>query len=113
FAWDGQIGVGFRPGLNTARGFSAGPLSRGHPLHFLPRFQRVGGWDFFLPLWIPVLLAILPSLWIRWMAAAGPPSRCAICGYDLAGNTTGICPECGAETPTRDPRNKMSDSSGG
>ncbi|MCB9850954.1 MAG: hypothetical protein H6817_09660 [Phycisphaerales bacterium] len=24
------------------------------------------------------------------------PGRCGRCGYDLTGNTTGVCPECGA-----------------
>ena len=27
------------------------------------------------------------------------PGRCAKCGYDLFGNTTGRCPECGTEIP--------------
>jgi rRNA maturation endonuclease Nob1 len=25
--------------------------------------------------------------------------RCAGCGYNLTGNTTGVCPECGAAMP--------------
>ena len=55
------------------------------------------------PLWaaaLPPLVA--PALWLRRAAlrrrrarraAAG---RCARCGYDLTGNVSGVCPECGA-----------------
>ncbi len=35
-----------------------------------------------------------------------PPGACRVCGYDLTGNTSGICPECGADldlAPTRPP----------
>ncbi|MEK6675190.1 MAG: hypothetical protein AABZ47_05985 [Planctomycetota bacterium] len=34
----------------------------------------------------------------RRMRNPGPP-RCQVCDYDLYGNVSGICPECG--TPTR------------
>ena len=27
------------------------------------------------------------------------PTACRICGYNLTGNVSGICPECGTETP--------------
>jgi hypothetical protein len=51
--------------------------------------------------WIPfVLLCVVPSFILirrvrrtrRW-AATG---RCVQCGYNLTGNVSGICPECGA-----------------
>jgi hypothetical protein len=55
------------------------------------------------PLWPLVLLtAILPALrwWrrtkrSRWQAIGA----CQRCGYDLTGNVSGACPECGAEAP--------------
>lgn len=47
------------------------------------------------PLWIPILplLALATWLWRR----EGPNSSgiCANCRYDLTGNTSGVCPECG------------------
>jgi ABC-type ATPase with predicted acetyltransferase domain len=56
--------------------------------------------SYVLPLWIPFLFFfILTSyLWLtdRRRYAAG---RCAECGYDLTGNTSGVCPECGTQTP--------------
>jgi hypothetical protein len=27
------------------------------------------------------------------------PTRCGTCGYDLTGNASGVCPECGTVTP--------------
>lgn len=53
-----------------------------------------------LPLWIPfILFAILPLI----AAFRGPLRRrrrrrrglCVYCAYDLTGNTTGVCSECG------------------
>ena len=55
-----------------------------------------------VPLWMPfMLLAAYPTLaFIR-----GPLRRrrrrkrgeCVACGYNLTGNVSGVCPECGAE----------------
>jgi hypothetical protein len=37
-------------------------------------------------------------LWRRWRSRAR--GRCPACGYNLAGNISGVCPECGAGIPT-------------
>ena len=57
-----------------------------------------------MPLWFPIVLfASYPVLaFIR-----GPLRRylrrrkglCLSCGYDLTGNVSGVCPECGTEVP--------------
>jgi hypothetical protein len=56
-----------------------------------------------------VLLRCLASLLATWSALAflclrkyrparpGRPGVCARCSYDLTGNVSGVCPECGAE----------------
>jgi hypothetical protein len=51
------------------------------------------------PGWLPSLLfAIVPALWLwgamrrRRLRSAG---LCLACGYNLTGNTSGVCPECG------------------
>jgi hypothetical protein len=50
-----------------------------------------------VPLWIPTaffgLLAAIAGLFAFRKPA---PGMCAACGYNLTGNTSGLCPECGA-----------------
>jgi uncharacterized paraquat-inducible protein A len=64
---------------------------------------------------ILILVLLLFVLWLAALVRAGLSARrgfrqyrgvlrqdrglCAACGYDLTGNTSGVCPECG--TPTR------------
>ena len=47
-----------------------------------------------LPLWIPAVLCLLLAPLVRRMQRRSRPGRCA-CGYDLSGNLSGVCPECG------------------
>ena len=55
------------------------------------------GWSVFVPLWAPtLLLLLLPMLWLisrGWSVQTG--EQCTGCGYNLTGNTSGVCPECG------------------
>jgi hypothetical protein len=51
------------------------------------------GW---IPLWVPFLLVFLPTATVclrDWRRQ--PPGHCQACGYDLTGNVSGRCPECG------------------
>ena len=55
------------------------------------------GWSIALPLWIPFLLIAIPTAFLFWLDRRRiPPHCCQKCGYDLTGNTSGTCPECGA-----------------
>ena len=57
--------------------------------------------DIGVPHWLPVLLfSILPTIWfVRWRRRRHlPDNPCTSCGYDLTGNTTGNCSECGEAT---------------
>ena len=64
----------------------------------LPLGSRVNGASF-IPFW--VLIAVFSLPWISMQILAmlkkgrGDPSHCASCGYDLQGNLSGTCPECG------------------
>jgi hypothetical protein len=45
--------------------------------------------------WMPFLLTLIliPYLW--WRDRPWPRNSCQHCGYNLTGNTSGACPECG------------------
>ena len=46
--------------------------------------------------WIPFLIVALPTGILFWRDRRRiPPGHCKKCGYDLTGNTSGRCPECG------------------
>lgn len=61
------------------------------------------GYELWFPVWMPTLaFATFPLI----VLFRGPlrrrrrlrRGRCTSCGYDLTGNESGICPECGTET---------------
>lgn len=49
--------------------------------------------------------AIISSLllkcthWLGWLPPVPSYPACCTCGYNLTGNVSGICPECGSPTP--------------
>lgn len=54
-----------------------------------------GDWVYKLPLWVPFVIVGIPTaaLWRR--DRRFPAGHCQSCGYDLTGNKSGVCPECG------------------
>lgn len=50
-----------------------------------------------VPLWSLATLVAIPAGLLCYRARLAP-GLCRKCGYDLRGGTTGVCPECGAET---------------
>lgn len=50
-----------------------------------------------LPIWLFALLFLVLTIHlIRRSRRRFPAGCCAKCGYDLTGNMSGVCPECGA-----------------
>jgi hypothetical protein len=50
-----------------------------------------------VPLWPFFLLTFIPTAFLWHRDRRSPPGRCRRCGYDLTGNESGVCPECGVE----------------
>jgi len=56
-----------------------------------------------IPHWfLTLIFAIMPAIWLfKWNKRRKlGPTACPSCGYDLTGNETGACPECGVATKT-------------
>ena len=82
-------------------------LSEGWPTKWVPHYE----WEYkrysrfptiVLPLWIPfVLFATYPAVAMirthRRRKRQRAEGCCSTCGYDLRGNVSGICPECGTK----------------
>lgn len=50
-----------------------------------------------IPLWMP-FVALSAMTVLLWRRRRSRPGHCPACGYNLTGNISGRCPECGAET---------------
>ncbi len=49
-----------------------------------------------LPLWLPLVIAVaLTATLFHFDRRRIPPGHCKKCGYNLTGNVSGICSECG------------------
>ena len=49
----------------------------------------------YVPFWCLFPLAAIPTVILWRRDRRIPPGHCQTCGYDLTGNTTGVCSECG------------------
>jgi hypothetical protein len=100
----GPIGppeAGTRPAICEILGFAYRDGGWRHRWGLLPMYrswisynkQRVEIMS--LPLWILLVPVALPTA-ILWYRDRRPlRGHCAACGYDLTGNLSGVCPECG------------------
>lgn len=66
---------------------------------------KIEQWNLVVPHWAAItLLGIVPLVWFRKLRVRlarqrDPRPRCPNCRYDLSGNISGICPECGTPVP--------------
>lgn len=54
-----------------------------------PRFSLM------VPAWTTFLLLGLPTAYLFYLDRRSPRGHCQSCGYNLTGNESGACPECG------------------
>jgi hypothetical protein len=67
------------------------------------RFRRYSAFDLgnrdvqvIVPLWMPFLIVAIPTAYLWWRDRRQiPAGHCRKCGYNLTGNVSGVCPECG------------------
>ena len=63
-----------------------------------PWFTRHHKWPFWYLLVVPCVATVY--LAVRYWRLVRPlKGHCRSCGYDLTGNTSGVCPECGSDAP--------------
>ena len=48
-----------------------------------------------VPLYMVLIAVGIPTAWLWWRDRRYPKGHCRSCGYNLTGNTSGVCPECG------------------
>src|SRR5262245_14553949 len=61
----------------------------------VPPAPAVPSWRWSVRLWLPLVLSAVCTAWL-WLGDRDRPvpGHCC-CGYDLTGNVSGRCPECG------------------
>jgi len=62
---------------------------------------KVRYYELTIPNWfLTLIFAVLPAIWLfKWNKRRKlGPNACPSCGYDLTGNESGECPECGETT---------------
>jgi hypothetical protein len=64
---------------------------------------RITYWtqSLFVPFWIVTVILAIPTALLWWWDRRPPKGHCDQCGYDLTGNVSGVCPECGHAAKTR------------
>lgn len=100
---NGSVTLRHIQGVNsTVHVFGSESASFGLALPFLSRHQSANGkiqrTTVYMPLWLPLIFALFPPVLFWWKSNRKPiPSgHCLKCGYNLTGNKSGICSECGA-----------------
>ncbi|MBN2445765.1 MAG: hypothetical protein JXO22_03515 [Phycisphaerae bacterium] len=83
----------------TGFGYVAGIYYRHHTWTW-PQYDT--WWTLCMSSWYPIIIfAVLPTIWLlrRWLARQRRLlyNACHNCGYNLTGNVTGRCPECGTD----------------
>lgn len=84
------------------------PIISWEKIDWWPRnwWSRTGRWEAIrVPLWMVYSAALTPTLSLFWRYRRLPSGFCQNCSYDLTGNISGVCPECGVAVVAMQPCN--------
>ncbi len=89
------------PGWTAWRIPQSASLWRPEAVPFRPPrlYWKSGAFELQLPLWILFVIAASATVVLWWRDRPIPPGHCQHCGYNLTGNVSGRCPECGQAVP--------------
>ncbi len=101
--WFGWV-VNLPPAPRGMSWFSLGlvrPSITDGTVHYMNRGSLTGT-NYEIPLWLPFLVVAAPTALLFWRGRLirHPPGHCRKCGYNLTGNVSGVCPECGKPCET-------------
>src|SRR5215472_14630033 len=99
----GELNMFVRSWLRSA-GFGGWSYTRdiGGGLIWPPPKASLPGYVVFFPLWpLAIVSLLLASTWAIRRRRGGVGICCENCSYNLTGNTSGVCPECGTQTPAK------------
>lgn len=66
-------------------------------VYWWPKTSKIGDMRFiYLPLWIPLIISLIP-FFVYQLKYKTQRGYCKQCNYDLKGNESGSCPECGSK----------------
>ena len=84
-------------------------LRDAHPFSWMRQSPVVGRWSFGVGIanWLLVLLILIPTALLFWRDRKIPAGHCTTCGYNLTGNISGVCSECGAKVTARDAQDEI------
>jgi hypothetical protein len=98
FVWPGSISIVRWEIPITRPGWHIWGDNPTYPTKWTPsmRGSTAGRFELLLPMWMPLLLTAGASAWLFWQDRRRYlPGHCRACGYNLTGNTSGKCSECG------------------
>jgi hypothetical protein len=64
-------------------------------MHWFPRATTISFLGLSLLQWAALLVLILLTNFLQRRYRRPNPGHCKKCDYDLTGNLSGVCPECG------------------
>lgn len=99
--------------MSAHRGFYLYPASNENFGFIAPGTGRSGPFTFIrIPLWLILTVILIPTLFMWNRDRRPPPGHCRYCRYNLTGNVSGVCPECGRRISDQDVTAAQASSSG-